>query len=614
MTKSESTRTGPVKWIRQQLRIDAIRDLFAMVELKRAEFLGLVAFAAIYAFTDGVGLSVLLPVLRYAEGGTVTFSDAGGLLWSWPGYLAKATGLPLNLVTLLIVAFIPVLLRQVTMYLNVWYSSLVSNRVAMRMRVNTFGTIMKADPDFFPKHGAGQLSGVVMGQTGVAGGAVLQVVSGLAIVFQLTIYVTMLTFLSLPLTLMAIAAGLAVSQLVRRNMTRARAYGVEVTEVSQSSVRAVIEKIALARLVKMRGQEAEETREIGTLSERLLVLSVKLAKLGAKTQVTADPLLMLSAFVTLYLGISVLGLRLAELGMLLYVLTRLNGKVKEINGIRQSISSSMAGLSLVREITGDAKAMTTITSGPIHFGGVKHSIELRDVRFQFDGAPHPTLRDVNALIEAGSFTALVGRSGAGKSTFVELLPRLRDVTSGSVLYDGVDIREFDLASLRTSIGYLTQTPMMFNASVRDNLLYGIRREVTDTEIARALEQAYASFVLDLPQGLETSLGDQGVRFSGGERQRIALARVLLDDPSVLVLDEPTSALDSESEQYIQDALTALHGQRTIIVIAHRLATVIASDQLLVVEDDQIVQRGTHSELVDAEGAYKHLFESQLLRG
>jgi ABC-type multidrug transport system fused ATPase/permease subunit len=206
----------------------------------------------------------------------------------------------------------------------------------------------------------------------------------------------------------------------------------------------------------------------------------------------------------------------------------------------------------------------------------------------------------------------VGRSGAGKSTLVELLPRLRDATGGTITYDGTDIEEFQVGSLRKGIGYLTQSAMLFNDTVRENLIYGLDFEPTEEQIRAALEQAYATFVYDLPNGLETHLGDRGVRFSGGERQRIGLARVLLADTTVLILDEPTSALDSESEAFIQKALADLHGTKTIIVIAHRLATVVKADQLLVVEDGRIVERGTHEELVAKGETYQKLFETQLL--
>ncbi|MDO9107863.1 MAG: ATP-binding cassette domain-containing protein, partial [Coriobacteriia bacterium] len=364
-----------------------------------------------------------------------------------------------------------------------------------------------------------------------------------------------------------------------------------------------------------------ESDRVEGFSETMRAIAVKQARLGANIEVTSDPLLMLSVFVTLYIGIALLGMTLAQLGLLMFLLTRLNAKVKEFNAGRQLISTNMAGLLLVQELTSAASAGNTIRRGSIPFAGLKTGIVLKDVGFSYRSSQHPTagetaaqtvLHRVSITIPAGSFTAIVGRSGAGKSTLTELLPRLRDVSTGSISYDAVDIREFDMGTLRKGIGYLTQNPMLFNETVRENLLYGLDHTPSETDIRSALERAYASFVYELPDGLDTQLGDRGVRFSGGERQRIALARVLLEDTSILILDEPTSALDSESEACIQDALALLRGHKTIIVIAHRLATVIQADQLIVLEDGAVVQQGTHQELIAHGGAYRNLFESQLL--
>ncbi len=605
-------RPGPIRWLTRFLRIDAIRSMFAMVDVRRTELFLLITLAAFYALLDGIGLSLLLPVLQYAEDGVAALQSPGGLA-SLPGRLVQAVGLPLNLITLLILAFVPVILRQVAYYINIWYSALVSNRITSRMRVSTFAAMMDSDPDFFSNRPHGDLTGILLGQTAVAGGTVLQVMKELSIALKIVIYTALLAYLSLPLTVAAVFAAAVVSQVLRKSMTRTRQYGLQNTEAMQRAYAAVVERISLARLVKLRANEDAETANVSRLSQLMASTSVMIARLGGQVEVTADPLLMLFAFAILYMGMAVLGLKLAELGMLLYVLTRLNNEVKVFNGTRQMIASGVPGLSIVRQVTAEAAAANTIRSGCSSLTGLKNSITYDDVWFKFPNAEKPTLRGVSATIEAGSFTALVGRSGAGKSTFMELLPRLRDVTSGSVKYDGIDVRDYELAGLRRGIGYLTQDPMLFNDTIRANLVYGVRREVDDTDIERALEQAYATFVLDLPDGLETGLGDRGIRFSGGERQRLALARVLLDDPSLLILDEPTSALDSESEQYVQAALSGLHGRQTVVVIAHRLATVVAADQLLVLEDGQIVQRGTHAELVASDGAYKQLFESQLLR-
>lgn len=614
--------TKATHFLNEYLRINAVRRMLTIVDIKRSEIAGLIAFAVVFAVFEGIGISLLLPILQFAEGGQSAVLEGSGFIWVALARFMELTNLPVALPVLLVLAFIPILMRQIVFYFNTWYSAVVSSRIAIRMRMQTLDTVLNADPEFFARHSVGKLVGVLIGQTGAAGQAILAVIRQLSVALLMALYVAIMFAISVPLTLVTLAFAVVVSYLIKTSIAKIRKFAIESAAVSQEMMGKIVERMALMRLIKLRDQKHVESKRIHEFSEKMRQLGVKQARLGARIEVTADPLLMLSVFVTLYIGISVLGMTLAQLGLILFVLSRLNGKVKEFNTGRQAISTNVAGLLLVRETTEEAIRSNRITSGPRTFEGLKRELVLTDVTFDYpdsytaDGAlmsaGKEVLKGVSASIPAGSFTALVGRSGAGKSTLVELLPRLRDASSGTITYDGVDIREFQVGSLRKGIGYLTQSAMLFNDTVRANLVYGLDFEPAEEQIRAALDQAYAHFVYDLPNGLETHLGDRGVRFSGGERQRIGLARVLLADTSVLILDEPTSALDSESEAFIQQALADLHGTKTIIVIAHRLATVIKADQLLVVEDGHIVERGTHEELVAKGATYQKLFETQLL--
>ncbi len=607
--------------INEYTKINAIKRMLSIVTVRRSEIWGLVALAGLFAVFEGVGLSMLLPILQYAESGETAITNGSGVIWSSVAAFLHALHLPVTLIVLLLLAFIPILLRQIVYYFNAWYSAIVANRIGVRMRVKTLDAVLAADPEFFDRQPVGHLVGIAVTQTEAAGEAVLWVVKQLSVTVLMALYVAILLALSVPLTLVTVVFAALVALVVKRSLTRIRDFGVTAAGVSQDMTAKIVERFGLMRLVKMRDESAAESRRIEEYSEAMQDIRVKQARLGANVEVYADPLLMLSVFVTLYIGISTLGMTLAQLGLLLFILNRLNAKVKEFNTGRQMISTKMSGLLLVRDTSARAAEANTIRRGPIAFTGLLDRIVLRDVSFEYadreapegdGGTPAPVLRGVSLEVPAGSFTALVGRSGGGKSTLVELIPRLREATGGSITIDGTDIRQFDVGTLRKGIGYLTQDAMLFNESVRDNLTYGLGTEPTDAQLRAALEQAYATFVYDLPAGLDTVLGDRGVRFSGGERQRIALARVLLEDTSVLILDEPTSALDSESESYIQKALAQLHGKKTIITVAHRLATVIQADQLIVIDEGRVIERGTHEELIAREGAYHKLFESQLL--
>ena len=239
---------------------------------------------------------------------------------------------------------------------------------------------------------------------------------------------------------------------------------------------------------------------------------------------------------------------------------------------------------------------------------LSRNIVYRHVSFSYGG--NTVLTDIDFTVTKGDMVALVGPSGAGKTTLLNLLPRFYEVTAGTILVDGVDLREVSLASLRAQIGVVTQQTILFNETVRYNVAYG-RLDATEAEIIQAIRAAHAyDFVMALPQGLDTVIGEQGIRLSGGERQRLAIARALLKDPPILILDEATSSLDSESEREVQQALDRLIEGRTTLVIAHRLSTVRHAHRLVVVDGGRIVETGTHDELLRVDGLYKRLYDMQ----
>jgi ATP-binding cassette subfamily B protein len=224
------------------------------------------------------------------------------------------------------------------------------------------------------------------------------------------------------------------------------------------------------------------------------------------------------------------------------------------------------------------------------------------------------LRDLSFVAEAGTMTALVGPSGAGKTTLSGLIPRLYDVTGGSLRVDGHDVRDVTLASLSAAVGVVTQDAHLFHDTIAANLRYA-RPEASDTELVAACRAARIDgLIASLPEGYDTVVGERGHRLSGGEKQRVAIARVLLKDPAVVILDEATAHLDSETELLVQQALAAALVGRTSLVIAHRLSTIQAADQILVLDGGRIVERGTHGALVARGGLYGHLYRTQYLRG
>jgi ABC-type multidrug transport system fused ATPase/permease subunit len=233
-------------------------------------------------------------------------------------------------------------------------------------------------------------------------------------------------------------------------------------------------------------------------------------------------------------------------------------------------------------------------------------VELRDVTFQYEGAPRPALRDVDLVVEPGTTVALVGATGSGKTTLVQLLPRLYDVSEGAVRIDGADVRDVDLGSLRRAISVVDDDPFLFSASVHENIAYG-RPDASREEVEEAAERAQAAgFIADLPAGYDTRIGERGLTLSGGQRQRIAIARALLADPRILILDDATSSVDASTEQAIKAALREVMAGRTTFVIAHRLSTIALADEIVVLEDGQVAAHGRHAELLDVSPLYAEI--------
>jgi len=293
----------------------------------------------------------------------------------------------------------------------------------------------------------------------------------------------------------------------------------------------------------------------------------------------------------------------------LFFLFRSYDPMRKLSRLQNSMSQALAAARHVWEVM-DERAEIPEKPNAVNLAPLAREIEFRGVNFDYANEARPVLHNIDLTVPVGKMIALVGESGGGKSTLTKLLPRFHDPTSGAVLWDGTDLRDARVASLRSQIAIVTQETILFNDTVRYNLTYG-RPDATNDAMHNAARTALAhDFITDLPEGYETVIGERGTFLSGGQRQRLAIARALLTDAPVLVLDEATSALDAESEQLVQRAINNLIRDRTTIVIAHRLSTVRRADSIVVMEAGQIIEQGTHAELLAGGGRYQRLYELQ----
>lgn len=366
-------------------------------------------------------------------------------------------------------------------------------------------------------------------------------------------------------------------------------------------------------LVKLFGREKAEYKRYEEANGRMIRLRIREQMAGRwffmllSTLMTIGPML-------LYLvgGILMMkydsSLSVGDITVLVALLNRMYGPVNSLLNVQVDWIRSMAMFTRIFEYY-DMKPEIDDRPDAKELTNAKGEIRFDHVSFSYDGE-RQILKDISFTLKSGDCVAIVGPSGSGKSTIVNLIPRLWDVSEGSVTFDGRDVREWTLHSLRDEVGVVTQETYLFNGTIRENLLYA-KPEATEEEMIRACRQANIyDFIEKQPEGLDTMVGNRGLKLSGGEKQRISIARALLKDPALLIFDEATSALDSISEAAIQAAINPLIEERTSILIAHRLSTILAADEILVVRDGMIVERGTHRELVHAGGTYQELYETQ----
>jgi subfamily B ATP-binding cassette protein MsbA len=285
--------------------------------------------------------------------------------------------------------------------------------------------------------------------------------------------------------------------------------------------------------------------------------------------------------------------------------------ISPIKHIAAANEDLQVGLTAAQSIFEVIDSHEEVDHGVATIARAEGEIEFRNVTLRYENTPAPALNNLSFKIKAGEKVALVGRSGGGKTTLVNLIPRFYELQQGTVLLDGIDVRELKLNNLREQFALVSQDIILFNDTIFNNIAYGVLRNATEQDVVAAAKAAHAwDFIQHLPDGLQNVIGDRGVKLSGGQRQRIAIARAILKNAPILLLDEATSALDTESEQHVQAAMDALMQNRTSIVIAHRLSTIENADRIMVMERGQIVETGTHVELMQLGGYYAKLYQKQ----
>jgi subfamily B ATP-binding cassette protein MsbA len=418
-------------------------------------------------------------------------------------------------------------------------------------------------------------------------------------------------WLSWELTSIFLVVGPFVFIIVVKVSTRFRRISKNIQRSMGEASHVAQEVIDSNRVVKIFGGEEFEREKFNNINHRNLRLNLKMTT----AQAISMPLIQLIVAIA-FAGIVVFATSSAMEGKItsgdfisfIFAMTSLFAPMRSLSSVNARIQR---GIAAGESVYAFLALGSELDQGQTQIERARGRLQFNGVSFNYPGHEAQVLKTVNFQVYPNQTIAIVGRSGSGKSTLVNLLPRLYEMTGGQILLDGVEIRDIRLADLRRQIAYVGQDVRLFNDSVRNNIAYGGLGDTDEEQIIEAARRAYAwEYIEKLPLGLDTMVGEKGVLLSGGQRQRLAIARALLKDAPILILDEATSALDTESERHIQKAIEQLMDNRTTLVIAHRLSTIEHADEILVMQQGEIVEQGTHRDLIELDGIYGRLHAMQ----
>ena len=507
------------------------------------------------------------------------------------------------------------MLKGLCTYVQTVLMNFIGQRVVADIRNRLYQVIQTQSMSFFTKNQTGILMSRITNDVNSMQGAVSEAVTSLLkdsftliclmfVIFYRDWQLALVAMVIFPVTIYPIATF---GRKIRKLATR--------TQVTMGSLTTLLqETISGARIVKAFGREDYESSRFSRENENLLKLTLKSVTISAVSSPFMEFLGGVGIAAIIFYGgyqviqgVSTPGTFFSFLAALIL----LYEPIKRLTNVNNTIQQGIAGAQRVFSII---DAVPEIRNKPeaIPLPAISKAIDIRNVTFRYEDTP--VLKQINLTVRAGEAVAFVGMSGGGKTTLVNLIPRFYDVSEGQILIDGRDIRDVTMESLRAQIGIVTQQTILFNDTVRNNIIYG-DVEKTEADVIRAAKAANAHhFIMNLPEGYDTVIGEQGTKLSGGERQRISIARALLKDAPILVLDEATSSLDTEAEIEVQEALENLMKGRTTLVIAHRLSTIRNADRIVVLVNGEIVEEGTHEALLDKKGEYFRLYQMQFKNG
>ncbi len=512
----------------------------------------------------------------------------------------------------MVVSFV---LKNIFWYLNGHFMAKVEQNIIHDLRVDLYAHLQNLSLGYFTEERKGNMISSVINDVRIINDSAMAVVnSALRDPPQILLYTALLFFFNWQLSLVVFLLLPLSGFVISRVADKLKKKSIESQEKIADLVSVLDETLGNIRVVKAFGMEEFEVKKFTRESRTYAEINKKIQRRrNWATPISEMFGVIIVAFILWFMGRGVIdgtssmtpGALLLYIGLIVQMMQPLKLFGQVFNSVQEGIGAGERVFGLL-----DTKPKIVNKPGAISLNGLQSSIVYNNVSFTYETGTE-VLHALSCDIKAGETIAIVGHSGSGKSTMVDLLSRFYDPTNGSILLDGIDLRDISIDSVRSLMGIVTQETILFNDSVRNNIAYGSDAIPFDKVVQAAIVANAHNFILDLPQGYDTVIGDRGVKLSGGERQRLSIARAILKNPPILIFDEATSALDTESELLVQEAIERLLEGRTSIVIAHRLSTIQHADKILVIDNGYLVESGKHDELLqNSIGIYKRLYNLQ----
>jgi subfamily B ATP-binding cassette protein MsbA len=565
----------------------------------------LIFLGGVTAFLEGIGLSFIYPILEVAQAED-PISQADGILGAFLE-VYNILGIPFTLEFLIVGVALAMTVRFSSSFAVAWLRSILRLTYEKELRIQAFSSALTAEPEYFDQQGSDDILNAIITETDYSAQVISDTVKMMETLFLILIYLSVMFYIAPEMTVYALCLLGGITYILQYVIEPAYTVGNRVAEANQQVQQSVQAGTQGIQDVKLFGLMDEKFSQFADAVKQKTDSGIDLRRNKAFILNVYDLAAALSLFLLIYIGFVYSGLSLGALGIFLLAMFRLSPLVSRLNSQVYSVDGDLSHFIRTEAFLDELEGWSEDSgSEPV---STVSTVEFDDVTFSYE-EDETVLDELSFEIDRGEFIAFVGKSGAGKSTIVSLLARLYDPDHGEIRGDGRSIAEYDLEEWRSRIAVVRQQPFIFNDTLANNITVA-DRDTTREEVERVSRIAKVDeFVDELPNGYDSQLGDDGVRLSGGQRQRVALARALLKDADFLVLDEATSDLDSNLEKEVQAAIESMDRNYGIIAIAHRLSTVKNADRIYTVDDGEIIESGTHNELLADDGEYAELYTIQ----